>query len=684
MNSITRQCKAILSNWFFIPLSNLKSNKAIVFLVVHLLAFNGIYAQELKLSSPNEQLEISIDISKEISWEVSLKGAKIIEEAIISMDMGKGRVMGAHPKLRRKRIDSKTENIVVQVPNKDAKIKSQYNELILDFRGDYQVVFRAFNDGIAYQFIDKSSKTKKVVNEQMTLTLPNQTSSFFPQEESFYSHNEREYIHKDVSDFAAGDFCSLPVMFDTKVAKVLFTESALLDFPGMFLEKSDNTTMNATFPKYVLEAVPNEASNPDRNQIITKEADYIAKVNGKRSYPWRVFIISDDDRTFVESNLVTQLSPESKIQDTDWIKPGQVAWDWYNANNIYGVDFEAGVNDATYKYFIDFASENGIEYVILDEGWTKSTTEILEDNENIDVPGLIKYAKSKNVEIILWVLWKPLYENPEKILQLYASWGAVGIKTDFMQRSDQFVVESYEKIAEIAAKYKLLVDYHGAFKPAGVERMWPNIINYEGVKGNENNKWSSAITPEHNVTLPFVRMAAGPLDFTPGAMINMNKVDYETGAANYAPLFTRPMAFGTRAHQVAMYVVYEAPVQMLCESPTIYYKEQETVDFITQIPTIWDETVVLEGAVSDYIIVARRNGDTWYIGAMTDWTARDFELDLSFLGTGDYEMQSFEDGINAARNAQDYKVVSGTVNQNTKLKINLSGGGGYAAILTKN
>ena len=454
-----------------------------------------------------------------------------------------------------------------------------------------------------------------------------------------------------------GAFCSLPVMFSTKSAKVLLTESALIDYPGMFLAKIGSNSMTATFPKYVLKAVPNEASNPDRNQILVEEADYIAKIKGKRSYPWRVFIISDDDRTFVESNLVTQLADKTKIPDADWIKPGQVAWDWYNANNIYGVDFEAGINMETYTYYIDFASKNGIEYVILDEGWTKSTTDIMEDNENLDVPELIQYAKSKNVEIILWVLWKPLDENPDEILKLYSSWGAVGIKVDFMQRSDQYVVQSYGKIAEIAAKYKMLVDYHGAFKPAGVERVWPNIINYEGVKGNENNKWSADINPEHNVTLPFIRMAAGPLDFTPGAMINMNKVDYETGGPNFAPLFTRPMSLGTRAHQVAMYVVFEAPLQMLCESPTIYYKEQETVDFITQIPTIWDETVVLEGAVSDYIVVARRKGDDWYLGAMTDWTGRDFELNLSFLGDGDYGMQAYQDGLNASRNAQDYKII---------------------------
>lgn len=654
-----------------------------VILMVFLISLGNVIAQDLSIKSPDGKLNLTIEIAETINWNVLLDGNVIIEKAIISMNMGDNRVLGTSPKLRSKSTESIRETLAVQIPNKDATIQNNFNQLALNFKGGYQLLFRAFNDGIAYQFIDKSSKTKKVVNEQLTLTFPMGSSSFFPQEESMYSHNEREYINKGLSDFANGDFCSLPVMFDTKKAKVLFTESSLHNYPGMFLEKSDNTTMNAIFPKYVLNAIPNEASSPDRNQIITEEADYIAKINGKRSYPWRVFIISDDDKTFVESNLVTQLAKPSKIPNADWIKPGLVAWDWYNANNIYGVDFEAGVNDETYKYFIDFASKNGIAYVILDEGWTKSTTEILEDNENIDVPGLIKYAKSKNVEIILWVLWKPLYENPEKILQLYSSWGAVGIKTDFMQRSDQYVVESYEKIAEIAAKYKLLVDYHGAFKPAGVERMWPNIINYEGVKGNENNKWSSAITPEHNVTLPFVRMAAGPFDFTPGAMINMNKVDYETGAANYAPLFTRPMAYGTRAHQVAMYVVFEAPVQMLCESPTIYYKEQETVDFITKIPTIWDETVVLEGAVSDYIIVARRNGDNWYLGAMTDWTARDFELDFSFLGEGEYEMQSYKDGINASRNAQDYKIISNSVNQNTKLKIKLSGGGGYSAIFTK-
>ncbi len=664
--------------------NSLRSIKA--FFVFSVMVFIGNWAlaqQEIKLSSPDEKLEIGINLTDEISWKASFKGFTVIENTIISMDMGNGRVLGKKPVLRKKNIESITEKRTFEVPNKDAEITSKFNQLTLDFKGNYQLIFRTYNDGVSYRFIDSSKKSKQVFNEEMALTFPEGTLSYFPEEESFYSHNERNYLTKTLDEIEKGAFCSLPVLFDTKNAKVLFTESALVDYPGMFLAKTAKNTMASTFPKYVLKAVPNQESYPDRNQIIEKEADYIAKIDGKRSFPWRVFIISDDDRTFVESNLVASLADKSRITDTNWIKPGQVAWDWYNANNIYGVDFEAGLNMETYKYYIDFASKNDIEYVILDEGWTKSTTEIMDDNEFLDVPELIQYAKSKNVEIILWVLWKPLYENPDEILKLYSSWGAVGIKVDFMQRSDQYVVDSYGKIAEIAAKYKLMVDYHGAFKPAGIERMWPNIVNYEGVRGNENNKWTNEITPEHNVTIPFIRMAAGPMDYTPGAMINMNKVDYETGAANFAPLFTRPMSFGTRAHQVAMYVVYEAPLQMLCESPTIYYKEQETVDFITSIPTVWDETQVLKGAVSDYIVVARRKGDTWYLGAMTDWTARDFEIDLSFLGDGSYDLKAFKDGVNALRNAQDYKITSESVDQNTKIELQLSSGGGYSAIITK-
>ena len=360
----------------------------------------------------------------------------------------------------------------------------------------------------------------------------------------------------------------------------------------------------------------------------------------------------------------------------------------------------------------DIASENDIEYILLDEGWTKSTTEIYESNPNIQIKELISYARSKNVGVLLWILWKPLNEDTEGLIKLYSSWGAAGVKVDFMQRNDQYMVKSYEEIAEIAAKYKFLVDYHGAFKPAGIERVWPNLLTYEGVMGNEQNKWKvddfpyskdlHPVDPEHNLTIPFIRMAAGPMDYTPGGMTNVNLYDYKWDPSdkspfgydssgnplkksdNIAAIDTRPMVPGSRAHQVAMYTVFESPLQMMCESPTVYKKEQETVDFITQIPTIWDETVVIKAKLSDYIVIARRKGENWYLAAMTDWTARNFDVDLSFLDNDvNYNVQVYKDGINTDRNAMDYKFEKMILNNKSKINISMSRGGGFSAIFKK-
>jgi len=635
-----------------------------------------VFAQKHIVTSPDEKISLEVTTEERINWSIRFEDKAIIENAVISMTMDNGRALGVNPKLKQAKVEARHEVFDPVIAHKDAHIESQFNELTLDFKGSYQIIFRVYNDGAAYRFIDLNKKTKEVFQETMSLEFSEGAETYFPQEESMYSHNERIYLQKSISELGKGDFCSLPVLFTDEAVKVLFTEASLHDYPGMFLKKNEGGALEADFPKYVLEAVANQKDSPDRNQVIVKEAEYIAKVNGGRSYPWRVFMISDDDKTFIESNLVTQLSGRSKISDPSWIKPGKVAWDWYNANNIYGVDFEAGINTETYKYFIDFAAENAIEYVILDEGWTKSTTEIMESNPEVDVDELIAYGKERNVGIILWVLWKPLDENMDEILQLYGSWGVKGIKVDFMQRSDQYMVTSYEAIAKKAAELKLMVDYHGAFKPAGIERVYPNVINYEGVKGNENNKWSADITPEHNVTIPFIRMAAGPMDFTPGAMANAH-------AKNYAINFLRPMAMGTRCHQLAMYVVYEAPLQMLCESPTRYKKEQESVDFITNIPTTWDETLVLEAAVADYVLLARRKEKAWFLGGMTDDTSRDFQLKLDFLGEGNYVMEIMKDGKNAHNHAEDYKKEIIEVNRNSIVQIHMVSGGGWAARIMK-
>lgn len=633
------------------------------------------FAQNYTLTSPNGNIQVAVEISDDISWSASLKGNLIIEQAQVAMDFSKGADLGAKMKVKKHNIENLSSTVRPVLPHKDAIIKDECTELSIRFKQGFTIKFRAYNDGVAYQIIDDNKEAREVMTETMSITFPEGTQSLFPEEESMYSHNERLYLDKNISDIAADQFGSLPLLFMTDHGKVLFTETALHDYPGMFIKGNGNHTLEAIFPKYVLKAVDSKAWS-DRTQTIVEEADYIAKVSGKRDYPWRVFIISDDDRTFIESNLTFQLAKPLALENTDWIKPGKVAWDWYNANNIYGVDFKSGLNTATYKYYIDFAAANDIEYVILDEGWTKSTTEILGFNPDIDVPELIRYGKTKGVELILWVLWKPLDANMDEILETYASWGVSGIKVDFMQRNDQYMVSSYEQIAKKCAELELLVDYHGAFKPSGLRRVYPNVINYEGVMGNEQNKWSADITPEHNVTLPFIRMAAGPLDFTPGAMANAHKINYKIS-------FERPMGLGTRAHQVAMYVIYEAPLQMMCESPSKYYQEQETVDFITQIPTTWDETIVLHAAVGDYVALARRKGDQWYIGAMTDDSPRDLELDLSFLGAGAYQAEVFKDGMNANRVAVDYKKEVVEVDARSKLKISMVGGGGWSAVVRR-
>lgn len=638
------------------------------------LILQHTYSQTFEIKSPNENIRLSVIVDGGISWSAFLNENVIIEKAEIGMDFSSGQNFGTNSKVKGHTIKKFSSMIYPAIPHKDAAIKDEFVQLTLSFKGKYKLKLRAYNDGVAYQFVDKSKSKRNVMAEEMSITFPEGSRSFFPKEEKMYSHNERLYLNKSLTEISSDEFCSLPVVFTTNNAKVLFTETALHNYPGMFVKGNGSSTMDAIFPKYVLEAI-DEEKQPDRNQTITKEADYIAKVSGNRVFPWRVFILSDDDRTFVESNLTFQLSKPQAIKNTEWIKPGKVAWDWYNANQIYGVDFKSGLNTSTYKYYIDFASSNKIEYVILDEGWTKSTTEILDFNPDIDVPELIRYGKEKNVEIILWALWKPLDANLIQILNTYKSWGVKGIKVDFMQRNDQYMVNSYEKIAKECARLELLVDFHGAFKPSGLRRTYPNILNYEGVKGSENNKWSADITPEHNVTIPFIRMAAGPMDYTPGVMSNRQP-------DNFAISFERPMSLGTRAHQVAMYVVYEAPLQMLCESPSRYYKEQETVNFIVQIPTIWDETIVLHGTIGDFIALARRKGDKWYIGAMTDGTPRKLEFDLSFLKEGNFKMEVFKDGLNADRFAEDYEIDIIEVNQKSKITAEMSAGGGWSAIIS--
>jgi alpha-glucosidase len=464
----------------------------------------------------------------------------------------------------------------------------------------------------------------------------------------------------------------LPALFDVQGYKLLLTESDLFNYAGMWLRGNGNGGVKGVFPYYP----KRKEIQGDRNELVPEREDFIASLNGRQSLPWRVLMISREDADLLTNQLVYQLASPSE-GDYSWVKPGKVQWDWWNANNIRGVDFRAGINNETYKYYIDFASTYGIEYVILDEGWS-DTRDLMKESPDIDIAELSAYASDKGVGIILWTNWLALDgELLEPTLDQFAKWGIKGIKVDFMQRDDQEMVNYYIKVSEAAAQRKMLVDFHGAYKPTGLYRTYPNVVTYEGVLGLEQSKGSDIVDPEHNETIPFIRMVAGPMDYTPGAMLNAQK-------DNWKPVWSKPMSMGTRVHQLAMFVVYESPLQMLADNPTHYYEEPEAMEFLKEVPTAWAETIPLQAQIGDYVLVARKakNGD-WYIGGMTDWLERELNFNLSFLDDGEYTMQVWKDGINADRNAQDFKMEMIDINKNSIVIADMAKGGGWTAIIRK-
>lgn len=631
-------------------------------------------AEELLLNSPDKKLNVKVSLNNNVSWSLTYDGETLLNECPISLTLSDGSEPGKNIKVQKKETRSIDETTTVLVPVKRKQIKNNCNELEIIFGGGYKIIFRAYDDGAAYRFIlNRNSKSLDVLTEQSQFNFAGNYRTLFPEEElsDFVSHYERVYKDTLIGNLPDTAFCSLPVLLKTQTGKsIVISEADLYDYPNMFLKKSDNNSLTAIYPRIILE----KESASDRDEEIKKFADHIASINGNASLPWRVVMVAGKDEDLLENDMVYRLSRPSD-KDFSWVKPGKVAWDWWNALNIYGVDFRSGINTQTYKYYIDFASKFNLEYIILDEGWSKTTHDLLNPNPDLNFTELFSYAESKNVGIILWVLWNALDNDMDKILDQFVKWGAKGIKVDFMQRADQEMVNYYEKVASKAADRRLLVDFHGAYKPSGLNRKYPNVLSFEGVKGLENNKWSNDITPKHDVILPFTRMAAGPMDFTPGAMINATK-------ENYRAIFSEPISQGTRCHQAAMYVMYESPLQMLSDNPTNYLRDTVYTRFISSIPTTWDETIGLKSEVGEFAAVARKHGNKWYIGAMTNWTPREMEISLSFLGEGIYRLLSVEDGINADKHAADYTMSRGMVRANNKLKIRLSPGGGWAGILS--
>ncbi|MDE7386682.1 MAG: glycoside hydrolase family 97 protein [Muribaculaceae bacterium] len=642
-------------------------------MLVNLAAF----AREYTLSSPDEQVKVTVDAGKDLTWSVEFGGKEVVAPSRLGLDIdGLKNQPGAAPKVKsvtRRHVD---DLVVSDVPLKFRNVHELYNEMSLKMAGGYQVQFRAYNNGAAYRFVLDMKGDVIVNNEIVELNMPDGTFSYWPMDKyhDFKTPQETKYEKRALSTLDDNMKGFLPIYMNTPDgSRVVVTEADVEDYSNLFLTADSCFTLLGEFPRVVKQT----KLIGDRTEQFVELAPYIAKISGKRSLPWRVVMLADSDAPLLENDLAWQLSSRSAIGDASWIKPGKVSWDWYSRLNVYGVDFEAGVNTPTYKHIIDFAAEKGIEYILLDEGWSQGTWDLTHYKPEVNVEELVKYGAEKGVGIVLWSLWNPLVDNIEEIFDVYQKWGVKGVKIDFMNRSDQDMVNFYEHVGKAAADRHLLIDFHGAYKPCGVHSKYPNVMTFEGVLGMEHNKDSRDVSPDHNLTLPFTRMMAGPLDYTPGAVNNKTAEDFSIN-------FNHPMSLGTRAQQAALFVIYESPLQMVADSPSNFRLAPEYADFIAAIPTVWDETIGIDAQIAEYLLMARRSGDDWYIGALTDWTPRDMELKLDFLPEGcEYQMTIFADGRNAHKEGTDYKITKIDVRKGDIIPFHMAPGGGYAAIIKR-
>ena len=653
--------------------------------ILLLAAATSFAAQkQYTLNSPDGRISVDIATDGAIRYSVNVDGVQVLAPSTVSLTLSDGTAYDGSQKVR-KSVRSSVDNVVKAQIYRKSEVRDNYNQIELLYR-EFKVVFRAYDNGVAYRFVSLSKKDFNVTSEQADFTFPENWNAYIPYvcqndagefEGQLHNSFENQYKHQPIAQWDTKHLAFLPLMVEAPCGvKLCITEADLLSYPGMFLYNGDcDNTLSGYFPKY---PTSKSIGNGDgRSLYVESTADYIASCKAGESLPWRVIGISHNDWEMTDNDLVYLLAtPAAAGTDYSWVKPGKVAWDWWNAWNIYGVDFESGVNTETYRYYIDFASKYGIEYVILDEGWSVGFEDLFHVVPQINLQELIDYGKSKNVGIILWAGYGPFQKNIEKACKVYSEMGVKGFKVDFMDSCDQPTVEFHRNTAEIAARYNLLVDFHGTYKPTGLSRTFPNVINYEGIFGLENMKWNADCDQvTYDVTLPYIRFFAGPADYTQGAMRNATR-------GNYRAVHSEAMSQGTRCHQLAEYVIFSSPLNMLCDSPSNYMAEPECTAFIADVPEVWDETVALDGKVGEYVAIARRSGDKWYVGVLGNWDKRNLKLNLDFLGNGGYEMTLFKDGVNADKAARDYKKIDGVaVPADRTIDVQLSNGGGWVAII---
>lgn len=658
--------------------------KKILLFVCILWALTVQAHKEFELFSPDGKLQTEIKVGEYVSYSISREGYRILNDSPLSMTLTNGIVWGENPRL----VSTKRNSVNAMVASpfyRRSEIRDNYNSLILNFKNGWGLEFRAYDTGIVYRFVHRENKVLDIVSENVSYCFSSDFEANVPYvvprvqrhnlDCQFYNSFENTYTTDRLSHLDKERLMFLPLVVEAENGiKVCLTESDLEDFPGLYLSavEGEEYTLKGVHAPYPKNSI--QGGHKMLQMLVQERESYIARVKGKRTFPWRMAIVTARDEQLADNDLTYLLASPSRLDDISWIKPGKVAWEWWSDRNIDGVNYVTGVNNETYKEYIDFAAKYGMEYVILDEGWAVNLkADLMQVVDSIDLKELVDYASDKNVGIILWAGYYAFERDMENICRFYSDLGVKGFKVDFMDRDDQEMVEFNYRAAAMCAKYHLVLDLHGMYKPSGMNRTYPNILNFEGVHGLENMKWSpdSVDQVKYDVMVPFIRQVAGPLDYTQGAMRNAAK-------GCYFPCYSEPMSQGTRCWQLALYVVFESPLNMLCDTPSNYVREKESVDFISGIPTVWDETRVLDAKMGEYIVTARRKGDTWYIGGITDWQERDIELDFSFLKGKICQGLLYEDGINAHRIGRDFHLKLIHVDKNTRLTVHLAPGGGFA------
>ena len=630
-------------------------------------------ADSLSVLSPDKSIHVTINTNKFLTYSITISDKRIVEPSVIDMELSDGKKLSDDLSVQSTKLHSVNEVIKANVPYQQKNIPDVYNELVIQFGKNFSVIFRAYNDGVAYRLVTRFRDSITVKNETAVFNFTNGANIYAPLIQKregldiYHTSFEELYSYKSLDSISSNDEMFSPALISFDDTKIAITESDLLDYPGMFLKGTNTFSLQGDFAPYPAEEKIAEGDYPE--MVVTKRANYVAKTNGSRNFPWRVLMIAKHDKDLPENSIVYRLATPSRLKDVSWINPGKCTDEWIIDVNLFNVPFKSGVNTASYKYYIDFAKRFGFDRIMMDAGWS-DTKDLFKINPSINMDTIAAYAKEKGIKISMWTLSMTLDKQLDRALDQFNKWGVDFIMTDFIDRDDQKTVNFYQRIAEACAAHHLMIMFHGAYPPKGFDKTYPNNITREGVLGSEYNAWSDKTTPEHDLILPFTRMLAGPFDYEPGILDNATK-------AQFRPIWGKVMSQGTRCHQLAMFVVYDNPLQIFSGNPSQGYIEPKFMELLGSIPTIWDTTMILDAKVSDYIITARRKGEEWFVGGMTDWSSRNFTIPLNFLSDGNYEATVCEDGINAERYPSDYSIEIFDVTNKDSLNIQMAPGGGY-------